>query len=88
MEFKGTTENWKQDGTLIFADDYFQTHICKMSDAYNVDVNLANALLISKAPEMLEMLERFLEITSSFNHPKIDHLRGSARQLIKEATTI
>jgi hypothetical protein len=33
-------------------------------------------------------LERFLEITSSFNHPKIDHLRGSARQLIKEATTI
>ena len=42
----------------------------------------------AKYNEMLKMLERFLEITNTFNHPKIDHLRGSSKQLIKEATQI
>jgi hypothetical protein len=42
---------------------------------------MANALLISKSPEMLEMLERFSE---SENTPMV--LRKQAKQLIKEAT--
>jgi hypothetical protein len=48
----------------------------------------ANALLISKAPEMLEMLVKSLEITNNVIHPKIDHFRNSLRELIKEATEL
>lgn len=47
-----------------------------------------NALLISKAPELLEALKELLDITSQFSHPKIDWIRGNARNLIKEATEL
>jgi len=44
--------------------------------------------LFESAPEMLEMLVKFIEITNTFSHPRIDHLRGSAKKLIKQATEI
>ena len=45
----------------------------------------ANALLISKAPEMLEMLQK-LKIMC--DHLKIAHISQEIEQLIKEATEI
>lgn len=58
MDFKGTKLDWKLDYPVIYADDYFQTHICEIPDIYTHQEAKANALLISKAPEMLEMLEK------------------------------
>lgn len=93
MEFKGTKGKWiiDENGDVITDLKYYTGDIVclKPEELEESLVNWeANALLISKAPEMLEMLNRFLEITNSFVHPGVDHLRGSARQLIKEATQI
>lgn len=86
-EFKGTKGKWLVDEKLVFANDYFQTHICQMSIAYNDEINKANALLISKAPQMLEMLKRVLEVNKHHNFN--GHLiNNEIEQLINEATTI
>lgn len=96
MEFKGTKEKWLRDGNLVFAEDYFQSHIASTCAAYNTDIEEANAQLISKAPEMLEILKHLL----SLKHAKdldgktpyyLDEMPKAwekANQLIKEATTI
>ena len=55
--FKGTEEKWIRSGNLIYADDFFQTHIAIIPDSYNEDIKQANAQLIANAPEMLKMLE-------------------------------
>jgi hypothetical protein len=65
MEFKGTKESWKQDGLLIFADDYFQSHICKMSDFYKDDISLANATLIAASKDLLKALQDMIFIFES-----------------------
>lgn len=44
----------------------------------------ANALLISKAPEMLEMLEKILQ----FNIEDAPNIKEEIKQLIKEATEL
>ena len=96
MEFKGTKGKWKiKDikSTLETEINSSEYRIAKVKHYKGKNFNdpiekeaKANALLISKAPEMLEMLNRFMEITRELNHPRLDHLRGSANKLIKEAT--
>jgi hypothetical protein len=93
MEFKGTKENWVN--VVIDIADFKQVvvgvdkgkAICHLWFEYSegiTDEIKANALLISKAPEMLEMLKEILESQESgevFHSYKIE-------QLIKEATEI
>lgn len=98
MEFKGTKGKWKiKDikSTLETEINSSEYRIAKVKHYKGKNFNdpiekeaKANALLISKAPEMLEMLNRFMEITRELNHPRLDHLRGSANRLIKEATKL
>jgi hypothetical protein len=93
MEFKGTKGKWKTD-TYTSENGREITFVCNTeynSDRTDLHIrfsaieeteketNRANALLISKAPEMLEMLERVL--TAKFTTSEI-------KQLIKEATEL
>ena len=92
MEFKGTKEKWQVDENLIFADDYFQTHIAVLSsESYGTVINKANALLISKAPELLEMLQKVVLMTETCNGTFEDFRERyniEIKQLIKEATEL
>jgi len=60
-KFKGTTEKWIASENLIFADNYFQTHIALIPNSYNDEIREANAKLIASAPEMLEEHENDLK---------------------------
>jgi len=79
--FKGTKGKWVFDKTpekyelkhIVFDDNQFAVVQGKDREA--------NALLISKAPEMLEMLE---EVKSYLSY----NLRSKVDQLIKEATEL
>lgn len=85
-EFKGTKGKWvlltgyKSCGvsignrsTMVFSNDF--------------DEDKSNALLISKAPEMLEMLQKILEINKHHNFN--GHLiNEQIEQLIKQATEL
>ena len=97
-KFKGTKGKWKIKDikspfeTTINSSEYRIAEV-KHFEGKNFNDPIekeakANALLISKTPEMLEMLNRFMEITRELNHPRLDHLRGSANRLIKEATEL
>ena len=91
MEFKGTKGKW------IFRKNGYNTikilgtktkKVCEINCNLNnkLDhINYANALLISKAPEMLEMLKELI------NLHELGHEIGQydkAKELIKEATTL
>nr|WP_315026065.1 hypothetical protein [uncultured Chryseobacterium sp.] len=94
MEFKGTKENWKIDNNIIFADDYFQTHIAVLPATFSEEVTLANGLLMTKAPEMLKMLteisktaEKIWEIEQ--DNPFFDEIDfAELDDLIKSATEL
>ena len=82
MEFKGTKGKWVADGTDVLIDDYSSViqlkHVCEACPK-----NHYNALLISKSPEMLEMLQ-YLNRRGGLGldiHNKIE-------QLIKQATEL
>ena len=96
MEFKGTKGKWKhKKGKRTkfeydnFILDKYGNHILKWSNTGNGSHKLtmkeshANGLLISKAPEMLELLQ---SLVSSEMTPLA--IRKQAKQLIKEATEI
>lgn len=107
-EFKGTKRKWEITGRPFFDEDagnigsyYIATEnkeqIMATVPAYEswgqtLETARANALIISKAPEMLEMLK---EIVSEFDiykslaqgTSKCDAIM-KAEQLIKEATEI
>ena len=93
MEFKGTKGEWKTD-TYTSENGRETTIVCNLDynsertdihirfsaiEETEKETNRANALLISKSPEMLEMLERVL--TAKFTTEEI-------KQLIKEATDL
>ena len=59
--------------------------IC-VSRVQNYDESLANLLLISKAPEMLEMLEEWVRLFENVEELKEEV--NKSKQLIKEATDI
>jgi hypothetical protein len=93
MEFRGTKGEWitetftsenGRETTIVCNTDYnserTDIHIrFSAIEETEKETNKANALLISKSPEMLEMLERVL--TAKFTTAEI-------KQLIKEATEL
>ena len=92
MEFKGTkgrwiTEKFEMKGyekSILILSKNSNKQIAEVNFEYlKNDEYLNNALLISKAPEMLEMLEIILQ---SENTPIVH--RKKVKQLIKEATEL
>jgi hypothetical protein len=93
-EFKGTKGKW-----AVLQTDEVESHldiainteredcVCWVYSKFDYqDFNgKANALLISKAPEMLEMLEKLEPIFRELN---VVGLANEIEQLIKEATEI
>lgn len=93
--FKGTQGKWFQNKHIIESD--LQCDIAEVWD-FNDEENQANALLISKAPELLQMLESIVqdfegdyvlhgEIVDSPYEWLQDRYK-EAKQLIEEATNI
>lgn len=85
MEFKGTKETWFKSGLEIVSMPS-QVKIAKVSGA-NYEGAKANVLLISKAPEMLEMLIKLKDTLAdgrTFGYNDYDRVE----QLIKEATEL
>lgn len=91
MEFKGTKGKWNIErhqhqlcgDYLIIDENDYQLAIADNEYIQDYEKTKANALLISKAPEMLEMLEIILQ---SENTPIVH--RKKVKQLIKEATEL
>jgi hypothetical protein len=86
MEFKGTKGKWEISLNYIIANEQsiITAYGFYVKGRYTcTEETKANALLISKAPEMLEMLQ---SIVSS--EMTLLAIRKEARQLIKEATEI
>ena len=92
MDFKGTRGKWRKfqlpNGNMkITCDDWREFAEIEFKHWQNTEERrkqcLYNALLISKAPEMLELLQ---SLVSSEMTPLA--IRKQAKQLIKEATTL
>jgi hypothetical protein len=99
MEFKGTSGKWRainlcgryvvgndENSTLHFID-------CWLEGIGGIATNKeakANVLLISKAPEMLEMLKEYVRLLDGEFSPKtfISELVEKTEILIKEATEL
>ena len=84
MEFKGTKGKWDLLNNENWCEIYIKSplkSICAINKS--VEEYEANALLLSKAPEMLEFLQSIVtsEMTPLF-------YRKRAKQLIKEVTEI
>lgn len=97
--FKGTTGKWVFDDEEMkikgSGDANGRTVIAnvspKMDYSRGMATQTANALLISKAPEMLEMLERIVDQLSSsesLNFQSDFELIEKSKELIKEATEL
>lgn len=92
MEFKGTKGKWKIDKYNNVSSNYNEIAFLK-SDTPNKE-RRANALLISKAPEMLEMLQKIYAILEDLWHEDesndiFDLLDAEELDnLIKEATEL
>jgi hypothetical protein len=100
MEFKGTKGKWEVNKTFYEqgVDGYIpiKSNITNRGwiaeakwEHVNEDMSIeefeANALLISKAPEMLEMLKECKEALDRIGHGIIE---AKIEQLIKEATEL
>ena len=86
MEFKGTKGKWYRNTKSSIVSSVYSENEEKLIhiSGKNSEEAKANALLISKAPEMLEMLKSILAS---------EHLKGTieeskVKQLIKESTQI
>lgn len=82
MEFKGTKGKWEarlkgQIASAVYCDN---TQICMR--ARSTTEAKADMLLISKAPELLDMLKRLADECD------IKELAEEAKQLIKQATEL
>jgi len=91
-QFKGTKGKWKllrfSEGQMSVRNMENTRKIC-VSRVNNYDESLANLLLISKAPEMLEMLEKLIKEFDAEHATQYGcELMYLAKQLIKEATEI
>ena len=92
MEFKGTKGKWEKvtaDWDLnqsVFLEDTEEIICDVKSLSHNA---IYDALLISKAPEMLEMLQKIVLMTETCNGTFEDfreRYNTEIKQLIKEAT--
>ena len=88
MEFKGTKGNWiieysNRDDSYDIYNESKDEFVCTTMNS--LDIEKHNALLISKAPEMLEMLQDILEQRlDNRDYVSISDIQ----KLIKEATEI
>lgn len=80
MEFLGTKGEWKVVNTSVIT---YSRKICD-SRINNQTESRANLLLISKAPEMLEMLKYLIEDEQLLSESIIEQVT----ELINEATKI
>ena len=89
--FRGTKGKWK-----LAENEYgYYTSIRNLDESIKVctsrvnnqNESNANLLLISKAPEMLEMLEKFVSLNPQ-SSIQISDLMDEAEKLIKEATEL
>ena len=93
MEFKGTKGQWFIDyseqymnGSNVLCTPISTNQDINLCDVYgDDDTAKANTLLISKAPEMLEMLEKCKIMC---DHLNIHHVSNELNTLIKEATEL
>ena len=97
-KFKGTKGKWvigvgdpngvKLEAIRIQSDDIDRWDICAVWNDVdsNIKISESNALLISKAPEMLEMLEKMTNANPM--HEGYHKLRLEAINLIKQATEL
>lgn len=90
-QFKGTKGNWIVGKNVICSDEEgLEGNIICLNPNESGGFPesgkkwKANALLISKAPEMLEMLERLVDYYKAYNSSLLEE----AKQLIKEATEL
>lgn len=98
MEFKGTKGKWIIDPnhTISIIDssgDSMNELICQISGKLNKEENKANTLLISKAPELLQILHDCIQILKVADVEEnmiqtYGNLLVDAENLIKEATTL
>ena len=91
MEFKGTKGKWyfDKEKAKVYKENGNTLCVCYHTSIYDKEESEPNALLISKAPEMLEMLKKINHTTTL--HGKIDNgsdLHKNLIKLIKEATEI
>ena len=96
MGFERTKGKWIIDeynfdinefGVKVFSISKEDKKEIRMADVYG---NIANALLISKAPEMLKMLENYLSDLKNIvpQSEARDNRINNVEQLIKEATEL
>lgn len=87
MEFKGTKGKWHFDkeNAKVRKEDGNVLCIVYHTNIINKEESEPNALLISKAPEMLEML---IEIANQIEDGRTYVTKDNIEQLIKEATKI
>lgn len=94
MEFKGTKGKWFIDKKKEHVNKFgskvnvlSSTQAQELCHVYNIDYN---ALLISKAPEMLEKLQEIVDNWKSGNEDNfiMANLIDDAEQIINEATEI
>lgn len=85
-EFKGTKGKWfTHKGSNYVGVVGKPTRITHVNGSNLLDEDFANALLISKAPEMLDMLNNILKERKEVgNHVPFQEIE----QLIKEATEL
>ncbi len=92
MEFKGTKGKWYYDKekSKVRKEDGNTLCVCYYSNIINKEECEPNALLISKAPEMLEMLKELCNVILCYEQQtaSISNNKLKAEQLIKEATEI
>lgn len=99
MEFKGTKGNLTirpakgfKEETLYYNVEHERQNIASFNPNEHIEVTLeiakANAVLFSKAPEMLEMLIEILYGCENGLISDLDELGDKVKELIKEATTL
>ena len=100
MKFKGTKGKWRKfqlpNGNMkITCDDWREFAEIEFKHWQNTEERrkqcLYNALLISKAPEILEMLQKIVLMTETCNGTFKDfreRYNTEIKQLIKEATEL
>jgi len=96
-DFKGTKEKWIVDGETFIAVESKKYAIARVFTTYSESIiseeAKANALLISKAPELLEVLKGLVsDVGNLLSEHDIEWQQAgyyeTAKELIKEATNI
>ena len=91
-EFKGTKGKWdifRQDNDIYIETESGNAAICSIVGGVGLEQDEANALLISKAPEMLEMLKELLiDLQSEAISTSMNDTINRTKKLIKEATQL